>query len=120
MAEEYGGECLNPIKKNRLSCEDHPAPSEILMAAPHARHRILVVDDSVVTIKVQQKMLERALENHNLRDLIEIDRASDGKEACEKVHALSLRGESYALITMDLSMPILDGLHATEIVRQHM
>ena len=30
------------------------------------------------------------------------------------------QGESYLFITMDLAMPVLDGLRATEIVRQHM
>jgi len=30
------------------------------------------------------------------------------------------QGESYALLIMDLAMPVLDGMHATEIVREHM
>ena len=44
----------------------------------------------------------------------------DGAEGLAAVRKISDSGSSYALIIMDLAMPVLDGLSACEQVRQHM
>jgi len=48
------------------------------------------------------------------------DSAENGKAACEKAHALAQKGLKYNLVLMDLTMPVLDGMHATELLRQYM
>ena len=44
--------------------------------------------------------------------------AENGKEACAKANALAQQGEKFHLVLMDLTMPVLDGVHATEMLRQ--
>ncbi len=106
----------------------------------HTAH-ILLVDDSRSTLKVQRRLFERAMDKHGHRT--KIDFAIDGADACTKVLALSQKvhgytclcqptfvtsipnllfqqGECFSFITMDLSMPVLDGLSAAEIIRLHM
>ena len=67
----------------------------------------------------QKRMLERCLQAH-LMPHVEVDVAQDGRQACDFVQAMSAHGRSYAFITMDLSMPVIDGLVASELIRIHM
>ncbi len=48
---------------------------------------------------------------------VEVECAEDGQEAIEMVHAARAEGQPYGLILMDLQMPILGGLEATERLR---
>ena len=64
-------------------------------------------------------MLRRALDANGGAD-VGIDRAVNGEEACAAVRAMSELGESYLLITMDLSMPKCNGVEATEHVRSNL
>lgn len=96
-------------------------PDDRMMCGPMviAHHpRILMVEDSAATMKFQKGIIERALQRHGI-DSVKIDVARDGREAVSHVTRLSDVGESYLLITMDLAMPILDGVRATENVRVH-
>ena len=79
----------------------------IMTIAHHPR--ILMVEDSPVTLKFQKGIVERALRRHGI-DSVKIDVARDGLEAVSHVTRLSDVGESYLLITMDLAMPFLDGV----------
>ena len=66
--------------------------------------RMLVVDD---------KAPDRAAVSEALVPLgIVMDEAADGQEAIEK-----LSGQGYDLVVMNLSMPVLDGYEATEMIR---
>ena len=64
-------------------------------------------------------MLRRALDANGGAE-VGIDRAMNGEEACAAVRAMSEMGESYLLITMDLSMPKCNGVEATEHVRSNL
>ena len=66
--------------------------------------RVLLVEDNDVNIFVTKKFLER----WNLS----VDMAMNGVEAVDKV-----RANSYALVLMDLHMPIMGGLEATSVIR---
>ena len=70
-----------------------------------ARATVLVVDDSADT----RAVLSRTLEAGGYR----VVEAADGREAVE----VALR-ECPDLILMDLNMPVLDGLAATERIRK--
>jgi CheY-like chemotaxis protein len=66
--------------------------------------RVLVVDDNAVIRKIAVM---------NLRKFgIHADIAVNGREAVEKVAQ-----KKYDLILMDVAMPELNGLHATELIR---
>ncbi len=73
-------------------------------SAPLGIH-VLVVEDDPVNQVVVQAMIE------NLGERCSV--LSDGEQAVR-----ALKSETYDLVLMDLHMPILDGLHATEEIRQ--
>jgi len=66
--------------------------------------RVLLVEDNPVNQKVAAKMLSRLGCN--------VDVAENGVVALERYE----RGR-YALVLMDLSMPVMDGLEATRLIR---
>ena len=71
----------------------------------HAGRRILIVDDESVNLEVAKFMLE---------DIgLTVDTAQDGLEA-----VLQARATDYAAILMDMQMPKLDGLEATQQIRE--
>jgi CheY-like chemotaxis protein len=80
------------------------APAKNLAGPPKRTKRILVADDNAVNRKLAQSMLRHLG--------FEADVVPDGDKA---VKAAS-RGE-YALVLMDLQMPVLDGYEATQEIR---
>jgi two-component system sensor histidine kinase/response regulator len=112
---------VKPISESAL----HDALLEVLlgdsMAAAHRRYRdqhhnrqfdftpirgakVLLVDDVELNREVAREILRAA----NLR----VDVAGNGREAVDKV-----RDGNYALVLMDIQMPILDGLAASREIR---
>ena len=72
--------------------------------SPKTNRLVLVADDNDETAFVIEAMLD-------LLDFA-VDRARDGREALE------MSGQSaYALILMDIEMPVMDGLMATKAIR---
>jgi len=67
--------------------------------------RVLLVDDN----KINQEIVVGLLEHSK----IELDIASNGKEAIDMFEI-----DKYALILMDIQMPIIDGYKTTKIIRQ--
>ncbi|MCD4779154.1 MAG: PAS domain S-box protein [Candidatus Omnitrophica bacterium] len=80
---------------------DSPEAVEILKDL-----RILLAEDNLVNQRMAQKMLEK-------KGCI-VTCVENGQEAVNKVNE-----ESFDLILMDAYMPILDGLEATKVIRQH-
>ena len=71
----------------------------------HQGRRILIVDDEPLNLEVAQFMLE---------DIgLAVDTAEDGEQALGKA-----RETSYAAILMDMQMPTLDGVKATQQIRE--
>jgi len=66
---------------------------------------ILLVEDN----PINQEIIKGLLENSNLK----LDIANNGKEGIE-----FFEKKSYALILMDIQMPIMDGYKASKIIRQ--
>jgi two-component system, sensor histidine kinase and response regulator len=109
-----------PIKQSRLyDClklvfSNHSQPKKYMKNKIITRHniaenikrsvKILVVEDNIIGQRVAMGMLQKLGFNADL--------ASNGLEA---IHALE--DKSYNLVFMDVSMPKMDGLQATKIIR---
>lgn len=83
-------------EESRLGLYDRP------LAPPQ---RVLLVEDTPANRKVVQRVLQRR--GH------EVVIAVNGREALD-----AYRGGEYDLILMDVQMPIMDGLQATEAIRE--
>ena len=66
---------------------------------------VLVVEDNEINQMVVVDLLERVG--------LSVDTASDGSEAVERI-----RKSPYALVMMDVQMPVMDGLQATSLIRR--
>jgi CheY-like chemotaxis protein len=74
-----------------------------------AKHsvRILMAEDNIINQKLAQSMLTRAGYH--------VDIVNNGKEA---VDAFTAKPEAFDLIFMDIQMPVMDGIEATQIIRE--
>ncbi|RNC85975.1 MAG: response regulator [Balneola sp.] len=89
-----------PVSKKILT-ELKAQETKAILEQPREDISILVVEDNPINQKVAQKVLERLGFNSDL--------ASNGFEAVEKVQE-----KQYNLVLMDMEMPEMDGIEATE------
>ncbi|MEZ5023342.1 MAG: ATP-binding protein [Chitinophagales bacterium] len=68
--------------------------------------KILLVEDTPMNQFVAVELLQKHLKNPI------IEKANNGKEALDKIE-----NKSYDLVLMDIKMPIMDGLEATQLIR---
>ena len=94
--------------KRALSDDAHAGPNaeslREVLALRFAGLRLLVVEDDAISQVVARGLLEDG-------GFI-VDVVGDGQEAVDRV-----RTTSYALILMDMKMPVMDGLQATREIR---
>ncbi|HEY5959181.1 MAG TPA: ATP-binding protein, partial [Polyangiaceae bacterium] len=86
-----------------FSADERRAPP-LLVPAYSPNDRVLLVEDNATNQQVALAILHKM----GLR----ADAVGDGKEAID-----SLCSTSYALVLMDVQMPVMDGLDATRIIR---
>jgi CheY-like chemotaxis protein len=90
----------DPEAKPRPATTD----AETIIRQQHQGRRILIVDDEPLNLEVAQFILE---------DIgLTVDTAEDGEQALIKA-----RETTYAAILMDMQMPNLDGVKATQQIR---
>jgi signal transduction histidine kinase/CheY-like chemotaxis protein/HPt (histidine-containing phosphotransfer) domain-containing protein len=87
---------------------DVPVSNSVPMIATHLRSlRVLLVEDNDINREIATALLSDAG--------LHIDHAGNGLIACEMVRE---KGAMYAAVLMDLQMPEMDGICATEIIRE--
>ena len=91
---DEGAAPIDPVKKEF-----------ILEFRTDVNAKILLVEDD----KINQLLAEKTL---NKMGYV-VDKANNGQEAIRKVQS-----EPYDIVLMDLQMPVMDGLEATQIIRQ--
>eukprot|EP00668_Euglena_longa_P006789 GGOE01008113.1.p1 GENE.GGOE01008113.1~~GGOE01008113.1.p1 ORF type:complete len:767 (-),score=204.26 GGOE01008113.1:2174-4153(-) len=84
-----------------------PVPSKRSVKSLDKRPHVLVVEDNVVCQKVVCRCLDQAGITYAV--------ASNGKVACEMVEADL---DAFDVVLMDLRMPVMDGIAATQHLRQ--
>ncbi|MEY4718559.1 MAG: hypothetical protein RL563_1177 [Pseudomonadota bacterium] len=102
---------LVPLGKseNQLPVQDEPTASDTLpinWREKLGHQRILLVDDDIFNQEVALELLKSDTD-------LTVDVAGDGQQAVDLFSQ-----KSYALILMDMQMPVMDGLQATRIIRQ--
>jgi signal transduction histidine kinase/DNA-binding response OmpR family regulator len=91
----------------RLASTNAPVVAPAVTGAPAGRSlHVLVAEDNPVNQRVAQLLLERR--GHR------VELVTDGAEAVAAVHRTK-----FDLVLMDVQMPVLDGLAATEQIRAH-
>ena len=105
-----------PLHEAKL---DDSEPSEITEADPSTdfagtggrRRRLLVVEDNPINQELTIAMAKLAG--------LEPDMAADGLEALQKVQAAAADRRPYDLVLMDIRMPHMGGIEATQVIRAH-
>jgi two-component system, sensor histidine kinase and response regulator len=82
-----------------------PEQAAAQLRRDHAGRRVLLADDEPVNIEIAQAMLRSVG--------LEVDTAGDGQQVVDMASR-----SAYALILMDMRMPVMDGLEATRRLRQ--
>jgi len=109
-----GGGSLFWLTARLEKCLPHPAsldgiaaqvPLEDQIARLHGGRCVLLVEDEPINQEVAEELLLTA----GLR----VELAANGAEAVERV-----RSEDFALVLMDVQMPVMGGLDATRLIRQ--
>ncbi len=81
-----------------------PLVTQYLVRELNPRYKILVAEDNPVNQKLAVRLLEKAGN--------QVAIANNGQEVLQK-----LKGKEYDLILMDVQMPVMDGIQATQKIR---
>ena len=82
-----------------------PLPLESAIATRHGGRRVLLVEDEPINQEVGGELLRLAG--------LQVELAGNGEEAVARV-----RNEAFALVLMDMQMPVMGGLEATRLIRR--
>ncbi len=86
-------------------------PADQLLRRCYAGVRVLLVEDDILSQEVARELLQAS------GLLVEV--VDNGRQAVERLRAVDPGATGdYALVLMDVQMPVMDGLQATRLIRQ--
>lgn len=95
-----------PLRQTQAPSRKEPAPAQPAVAAQARTIRVLVADDHPTNRRVIELILAQTP--------TQIVIAENGAQALE-----SFRADTFDLVLMDMQMPVMDGLTATQEIRLH-
>lgn len=95
-----------PKEISQANRDDQKVLQRLAVAAKREKLKILVVEDNPINLKLVKVVLSRYD--------FEVDQAEDGKEAVDKC-----RQKQYDLVLMDIDMPVMNGIEATNLIKEH-
>jgi CheY-like chemotaxis protein len=76
-------------------------------------YRIFLIEDSPAEVR----LIQEAVKEVGLTDLIDFEYAYDGEEACEILDAAKLINKQYDLVLLDLNLPKITGIEVLEKIK---
>jgi CheY-like chemotaxis protein len=76
-------------------------------------YNIFLVEDSPAEVRLIQEAVKEA----QLTELIELEYAYDGEEACQMLDEAKLGGKKYDLVLLDLNLPKVTGMEVLEKIK---
>lgn len=99
-----------PSRHPRSPNDDLTEAESEFAAQAHPDIKVLVADDNQLNVRILKSMLERM-------GVKVVDTASSGRDAIGLVEKSIKDGVHYTIIFMDLVMPDINGLEATQVIR---
>ncbi|MCX7815635.1 MAG: PAS domain S-box protein [Tepidimonas ignava] len=97
---------LEAVRQARASAHGTPAPAPVAGARRLAGMRVLLVEDNVINQQVASELLQR--------EGAEVTVAEHGQAALDQLRA---HPQAWDVVLMDMQMPVMDGLQATQAIR---
>ena len=76
-------------------------------------YRLFLIEDSPAEVRLIQEAVKEA----GLNDMIEFEYAYDGEEACELLDTAKMIGKKYDLVLLDLNLPKVTGIEVLEKIK---
>ncbi|TSE25747.1 Signal transduction histidine-protein kinase BarA [Tepidimonas aquatica] len=97
---------LGAVRQAHASAHGTPAPAPVAGARRLAGMRVLLVEDNVINQQVARELLQR--------EGAEVTVAEHGQAALDQLMA---HPQAWDVVLMDMQMPVMDGLQATQAIR---